>query len=122
VKAKTKPNKIRLAVVGIQYRTTPSVRKYMVNHLPFRVTFVREPSNIQDPNAIAVVIHDKEVPYDGMKLGYLRRQVANVWADEIDSGRLQIHKGYLVELDPQEAVGEVLIWLTANKKSLEVGP
>jgi HIRAN domain len=122
IEVKTKRKKISLSVVGLQYRTTPSVRKYMVEHLPFRVKLVREPNNLQDPNAIAVVIRDKEVPYDGMKLGYLRRQVANVWAEEIDEGRLQIHKVYLTDLDPQESVGEVLIEATAIAKVLEIGP
>jgi len=117
-----KPKKIKLSAVGLQYRTTPSVRKYLVQHLPFRVKFVREPENTQDPNAIAIVVNDKGVPYDGMKLGYLRRQVANVWAPEIDAGRLKIHKAYMAELDPHEAIGELLIELTAIPKALQVGP
>ena len=113
---------IRLSLVGVSYRVPPATRKFLLEHLPCRVSLKREKDNIQDLNAISVTIEDKGVPYNGMKLGYLRRQVAAVWANEIDAGRLSVSKAYLIELDAVEGVGELLITVKAFSKALEVGP
>jgi len=113
---------ITLTLVGMQYRVTPSGRKFMGEHLPFRIKAVREPENFQDENAIAIFVNDEGVPYQGMKLGYLRRQVAAVWGPEMDKGRLVIEKGYLTEVDALEGVGELLLHVRGNAKALEVGP
>ena len=123
-KAKTKHElkEIKLSVVGMQYRVTPSTRKFLKDHVPFRVRLNREEDNHQDPNAISVLVADKAVPYNGMKIGYLRRQVAAVWAPELDSGRLEIGKVYVIEIDPAEGVGELLIEARGNAKTLNVGP
>lgn len=126
MKAKAKKKlvngKVKLSLVGMQYRLTISARRNLVQHLPFRVGAVREPGNIQDPNAIAIFVDDKGVPYNGMKLGYLRRQVAEVWAKEIDEGSLSIGKSYLLEVDVDEGLGELLLEVRGNTKSLEIGP
>jgi hypothetical protein len=123
-KAKDKVKEIRVSVVGVQYRMVPAVRESLVDYLPFRVDIRREEKNYEDPNAIAVWIHDKTIPYNNSKLGYLRRQVAAVWAEEIDTGRLEIEKGYLIELYPEDGVGELLLTVKlsgkASKKSLDV--
>lgn len=125
---KSKPAKkrvekeIRLSLVGVSYRVPPATRKFLLGHLPCRVVLAREKDNLQDENAISVAIEDKGVPYNGMKLGYLRRQVAAVWANEIDAGRLTISKAYLIELDAVEGVGELLITVKAFSKALEIGP
>lgn len=109
----------RFSLVGIQYRVIPSVREALVPLLPIRVKLEREPNNEADPNAILVSINDK-ISHNGMKLGYLRRQVAETWASGMDEGRLVIVKAYLIELDPQSASGELLISFRADKKSLEI--
>lgn len=124
MKAKGKQGKQekKFSLVGVKYRTSASVRKYLVQHLPIRIRLEHERDNIQDANAIAAYVDDREVPYHGMKLGYLRRQVAAVWAPALDSGTLTIHKAYLYELDPDEGIGELLITLSGNGKSLVIGP
>lgn len=119
-KKKTVARQVKLSVVGMQYRTTPSVRKYLTEHLPFRVRIEREPKNHQDPYAIAVYVDDKGVPYNEMKLGYLRRQVAAVWAKDMDGGKLKIHQAYLHSIDTESGIGELLIQATINTKSLEI--
>jgi hypothetical protein len=122
VAAKKAVKKIKLSCVGMQYRVTPSVRKFLMGHVPFRVRLEREEDNHQDPNAISVWVNDKGVPYDGMKVGYLRRQVAAVWAPELDAKRLEIRKAYMAEVDPQEGVGELLLTVAGNAKHFKVGP
>jgi hypothetical protein len=116
-----KPTQQRLSVVGMNYRVTPSVRRFMVSHLPIRVSIEREPDNPEDSNAIAVTVFDKEIPYNKLKIGYLRRQVAAVWAPAIDEGTLKIHKTYLIEIDVEDGTGELLMNVSATPAVLKVG-
>jgi HIRAN domain len=113
---------VRLSLVGMSYRVPVSTRKQLVEHVPIRIKAVREPNNVQDPDAIAIHIDDAGVPFKHMKIGYLRRQVAGVWAPQIDKGNLEIQKGYLAELDPELAIGEMLLTVKAIPQHLRVGP
>lgn len=121
-KGKKVTKEIKLSLVGLQYRVPASTRKFLVNHVPFRIKAVREPDNHQDPNAISIVVDDKGVPYNGMKLGYLRRQVAAVWASEIDASRLEVVKGYVAEIDAGEGIGEMLLTVKGAPGKMNVGP
>jgi HIRAN domain len=120
-KAKAKYSKqVKLSLVGIQYRVTPAARKMMRAHLPIRVRFEREPTNPNDPNAIKVVISDPAIPYHEFHIGYLKRQVAQAWAPQIDLGSLTLGKSYLIELDHVESTGQLLIEVEGKRKSLEI--
>ena len=96
-------------VVGLHYRTTkPQIEKW-VEQLPIGVRFEREPENIEDRNAIAVWIDDKSVREREMKIGYLPRQVAQVFAMGMDSGYVKLPPGKLHELDPDTGTGTVTV-------------
>ena len=99
------------SVVGIQYRTTLPVRRKLAELVPFSVVLVREPKNTHDPNAIAVQISEGTF-VDGMKIGYLRRQVAEVLAPALDSGEVIDTKAEMKMIDPEISEGVAEIWLS----------
>lgn len=76
-------------VVGIQYRITPSSFHFLERHLeggPLVCKLEREPDNTADENAIRVILN--ETPMKGLHLGYLRRQVSEMYAPLMDAGKL----------------------------------
>jgi HIRAN domain len=109
-KAKPKQKSYDFSVVGIQYRVTLPYRRRLAELTPFPVRLVREPENPHDENAIAVTIAAGTF-INGMKIGYLRREVAAVLAPALDEGVIAETKAELTTLDPEisEAVAE--IWL-----------
>lgn len=104
-------------VVGLQYRVTKPVRRMLVEHLPFTVELKREPENTHDHNAIAVLIADESVPFDKMKLGYLRKEVAAVLASPWDDGDIWAVEARMIDIDPEDGIGQAKIWLNENEKS-----
>lgn len=109
------PKKITLSVVGIQHYLTLSTRRMMNPHLPLKCALIREPTNPADPNAIRVEVSEVG-PYKGLKLGHMRRQVAEVWADFMDEGKLVITEAWLLEFDSRLETGELLIKFKAPVK------
>lgn len=60
-------------------------------------TLVREPDNPKDPNAIQVFLPERVM--DGMCIGYLHREVAEVLAPHFDSGRTTVKSAKLESVD-----------------------
>jgi hypothetical protein len=109
-RAKSKEKEILLDVVGLQYRVTKPIARVLASYLPFAAYVEREPRNLHDPNAIKVSIDPLgKIPHAGMQLGYLRRDVAEVWAEEIDAGRLLIESAVIEQLYPDELYAKVRV-------------
>jgi hypothetical protein len=102
-------------VVGIDYRVTAPMRRELEKRLPFTVLISREPENTHDENAIDVKIGDADVPMFPMRIGYLRRQVAEVLAPAFDNGAVSVGKAKLIAIDVEEGTGEVEVWLKMAK-------
>jgi HIRAN domain len=98
-------------LVGMSYRVTTPMRRELVEHLPFDVAVEREPLNTHDGNAIQISIGDKKVPLFPMRIGYLRRQVAEVLAPALDLDEITIGKAKLVAIDVGQGTGQVEVWL-----------
>jgi HIRAN domain len=109
------PRKLRVTVVGMQYRVTASTRQMISAHLekgPLLCKLVREPSNPKDPNAIRVLISDK--PYTGMFIGYLTRQVAEIIAPALDQGKVIVGPCVLLDLRVRDGEGDISIMLKTS--------
>lgn len=98
-------------LVGMSYRVTLPMRRELEKNLPFVVWLAREPENQHDENAIEVKIGDYNIPMYPMRIGYLRRQVAEVLAPEIDNGSISIGKAKLISINVDEGTGEIEVWL-----------
>jgi hypothetical protein len=98
-------------VVGIEYRATAPFRRELAAKLPLALRVKREPHNTHDPNAVAIELADS-----GMKIGYLRRTVAEVLAPAFDDSSLVSVWAELVELDPDTAKAKAEIWLEHEGK------
>ena len=77
----------------------------------FRSTCVSSVSRktVEDENAIAVYLDDKKVNQHGMKIGYLPRAVAKVFAEPMDSGYVELPNGKLYELDSDAGQGHIAV-------------
>jgi hypothetical protein len=99
--------------VGIQHRVTISTRRYMkvrVEGNPTKMVLKREPDNPHDRNAIAVYMaEDPDNPYKGVKVGYLRRKVSEVFAPLVDSGDLKFEAAMMTGLDELEGTGDLQV-------------
>lgn len=114
----SKPIKYEFTVVGLSHHVTRSLMKEIEEFVPFRVRLEREPDNAHDSNAISVSIGSKRIPVYPMKLGYLRRKVAEVIAPGLDNGSVTIQKARLMSVDVELGEGEVEIWLNHAENSI----
>jgi DNA modification methylase len=106
---------LELDVVGLLYRVTPSTLKKIADDTPLAAELKREPENSHDPNAIAV--HLKDEPYN-FHIGYLRKETAAAWAQNMDDGLLDFSEAWLSSIDVEEGMGEILV-KGAKRKSLQ---
>jgi hypothetical protein len=97
------------SVVGLHYRCTNQQILRWSEHLPLHARIEREPSNREDKNAISIYLDDSRVSEDGMKIGYLPRQVAAVFAEPMDGGFVKLESPVLVELDAVHGLGTVTV-------------
>lgn len=87
-------------VVGLHYRVTPATQEEMKKLEPLNAEIVREPDNTEDKNALKVVLTEK--PYKGFHIGYLRKQVSEIYAPLIDSGDVELTKVLVSDFDLKE--------------------
>lgn len=121
--AKAKANRpverdVKLTCVGMQYRVKKDARRMMKAHIPFQVTIKRERTNKADENALAIFV-TAGIPYKGTKLGYLKREVAEVWSPLIDSRKLRIKHADVIGIDADRGEADLLITVSVQGKSLE---
>lgn len=113
--------KLHIPVVGIQYRVTPSTRRMMKSHAPFKVGLIREPDNNHDPNAVKVLIAEFfDIPYAGMHIGYVPRKVAGMIGPALDQGKMKIHEAWVSEWEAEDATAEMIVTLSAPAKFLQI--
>lgn len=103
--------KREFSVVGMQYRVTLTMRRELQKLLPFTVFVARDRTNTHDENAMDVRIGDVDIPMYPMRLGYLRRQVAEILAPAFDNGSMSVGKAKLTAIDAEAGTGTVEIWL-----------
>jgi HIRAN domain len=117
-KAKWRKKTVELTVVGLTYRITKPAMRELDQETPIRVKFVREYDNNMDENAIAVETDEDTVLFKG-KIGYLRRQIAAVYAPAMDYGDLKLEEGSVTSIDAEAGTADVRITLRF-RKSLEI--
>lgn len=88
---------MELHLVGMKHHVKAQTILEISNCCPLDVKLIREPENEADPNAIRVEAIGE--PWDGMKLGYIGRETAQVLAPRIDKKQIQIKSSCLEELD-----------------------
>lgn len=88
-----------VTLVGINFRMKADARALLariVAKKPLKLALFREPDNKYDPNAIQVL--GAAGAYDGIHLGYIPRETAEVLAPRIDEGTVAVVKATLTEL------------------------
>jgi HIRAN domain len=111
-KKKHRPKTLTLDVVGLQYRLTKSMIRVMAANRPLEITIMREPDNVHDENAIAVHLVDAKMKaVQGLKIGYLRKEVAAEIAPLLDSKQVKLRRGILKMVYPDDSTGTVDLWL-----------
>jgi HIRAN domain len=102
-----KTGKMEMTCVGLRHRVTPSTLREMAKLAPLKIQFKREPENIHDENAIAVICNER--PWKGMQVGYVPRQSAAEIAPRIDAGKIVLTGGYLNTVDDESGIGEMSV-------------
>lgn len=95
-KAAAKVKEISLTAVGLHYRLTIPKLKKMEEAIPLKVVLRREPNNEYDENAIAVWCVER--PFKDVKIGYLKRGVAQDLAPKMDSRDFKPREVWITEL------------------------
>lgn len=107
--------KLNLTCVGMRHHVTPTTLRKMGKECPLKIELRREPDNIHDENAVAVVCLEK--PWK-MKIGYVSRQTAAELAVRMDRGKVHFTEAWLTSADDESGVGEMLATaeITPRKK------
>lgn len=98
--------KLPLTVVGVRHHVTISTIREMAKDCPIKAKIEREPDNLHDENALAVIVLEK--PQKGMKIGYIPRQTAAELSARIDAGQIEFVEAWLTEVDAESGVGELM--------------
>lgn len=105
---------LEIDVVGLQYRLTTSTRRYLAQKIdregPVFCSLVREPENLQDENAIKVVI--REGNYKDLHMGYIQRTVAATLAPIMDGGSIEDEMLSVIALDVDKGTAEAVLEFT----------
>ena len=105
-----------LTVLGLKFRHKKDARERLATQLrsaPLAVALFREPDNKYDPNAIMVLGAAGE--WDGVHLGYLGREVAELLAPSFDAQTLFTVEAELTELSaPDWSSGVVHVVLEST--------
>lgn len=96
---------IELECVGLQFRWKKTGRDTLARSVPFKVDFEREPDNVNDPNAIKVILASdhKLTRLRGSHLGYLRRQTAELFAPKLDNGTMEVVTIWVTDIDVEHS-------------------
>lgn len=84
-----------LDMVGLKFRMKKDLRldfQRRVAKKPVTVTVEREPDNEYDPNAVAVLL-------DGYRIGYFRRDSAELLAPRLDAGEITVTSAKVMQVD-----------------------
>jgi hypothetical protein len=111
---------MELDVVGLGFRMTRDGRQALKGivdkHAVTGMRVSREPDNPKDPNAVKVSLPARLM--GGAKIGYLRRDTAELLADDLDAGRVRVKSAKLVEVTPEPNQGaSARLKITLEKKT-----
>ena len=112
-KKKIRQKEWQISLKGFNHRSIASTRREIAAEVPLAISLVREPTNPHDPSAIAV--HLQEAPWKDLHIGYVPKAVAAVLALRLDLGEIRVDEGWLLEVDPEEGSGEILLKTTKCK-------
>lgn len=98
--------RLELTLVGVRHHVTISTIREMAKQCPIKVRIEREPDNLRDENALAVILLEK--PQKEMKIGYIPRQTAAEISPCIDAGQVEFVEAWLTEIDAESGIGELL--------------
>jgi HIRAN domain len=102
---------LEMPVVGLKYRVSISTRNALaldVKRGGLRVYLEREPENTHDENAVKVMMDGE--PYNGLHIGYVKKDIAAVLAPVLDSG-IPVITAKLLAVDMQDGTGEIVVTL-----------
>lgn len=92
---------LELTVVGMRFRWKKEGRELLARSVPFPVELEREPDNRADENAVKVNIAGdfKLTKLRGRHLGYLRANIAELFAPKLDAGTVESVKLWVTDID-----------------------
>jgi hypothetical protein len=70
---------------------------------------------MHDHNAIKVIV--TEEPFQGFHIGYIRRQIAEIYAPLLDDGRLTVDEAWLIDVNPDRGEAEISVGFSASPKN-----
>ena len=88
---------IKTTLKGMSYRLKPDTIRKIDALTPCKISIRREPTNINDHNAIAV--YYLEPPFKGVHIGYVEKLVAAELAPRLDANEIEFVEGWLDEAD-----------------------
>ena len=104
---------LEVEVAGISYRLTADGMREMQEKLPLICRLEREPHNINDENAIKVIVTEG----DKFHIGYITRQTASVFAPAMDKGSFPFAPDtWLTEIDETTGRGTLLMQRRPKRK------
>lgn len=104
--------RMKIPVVGLNYRVTPDNQMKLAEAVPVIVEFEREPLNHFDKNAIKVVLQSWK---PGFHIGYVSRDFAAKLAPALDEGRLRVSLASLEQVDDEWGSGTMDVFLLKGK-------
>jgi hypothetical protein len=102
-----------ISLKGFNHRAIAEKRREIAAEVPLAISLKREPDNPHD--AAAIAIHLEEKPWKGMHIGYVPKAVAAVLAIKLDLEEIRVDEAWLLEADPEEGSGEILLKTTRCK-------
>jgi len=87
----------------------------IAGQVPFEVELQRQPDNEHDTNAIAIVITDRRVTRQPLRMGYLRKEISMELADALDTGRMKVVEATVVSMGDELAEVKVKSRITKPK-------
>lgn len=110
---KPKLTQLDVELKGFNHRAIAEERREIAAAVPLAVALEREPHNVHDAQAVAV--HLMEKPWKKLHIGYIPKGVAAVFAPKLDGGTISVEEAWLMEVDPEEGSGQLLLKVRKRK-------
>jgi hypothetical protein len=104
--------RMKIPVVGLNYRVTPDNQTKLARQVPMVVEFEREPFNAMDKNAIKVILGAWK---PGFHIGYVPRDIAAKLAPKLDDGSMKVQLASLESVDDEDGRGTMDVFLLKGK-------
>jgi HIRAN domain len=104
--------RMKIPVVGLNYRVNPDNQTKLAGVVPVIVEFEREPFNPHDKNAIKVILQSWK---PGFHIGYVPKDIAAKLAPQLDEGRVKVSLASLEYVDDEAGNGTMDVFLLKGK-------